>query len=105
MGVYINPINGQTKEEWLTDNAVCEFTATQIVEQYESIRTLEINLIPVAWVNNGPFTAAAVLFDIREAKDMTSLDGRPKKFFGVPRTALADNASGVGETTLSGVGL
>lgn len=75
MGAYINPHNC-SKEQWLTQFATatdgpCEITETQV---------------PVCWVNNGPFSAAAIGFDQGEISALQREDGRPKRWFKVSRT-------------------
>jgi len=54
----------------------------------------------VVLVDNGVFTALAVAYDRREAESFARPDGRPKLFTAVPRAALADFNSGVGEDLL-----
>lgn len=78
MGFYINPEN-QTKEEWLLNNA--RPTSSVEVEQWDFSE--ETEQYPICLIDNGPFTAAAVLYNHREIEAFTNYqhDPRPRFFF------------------------
>ena len=100
MGLYINPLN-QTKEAWLQAHmtSLAWTTPERWLATYSTNR--EQGLVPVVLVDNRDFTALAVAYDQREALDFSRADGRFKIFATVPREALADKASGVGEDQLA----
>jgi len=105
MGLYVNP-TATTKEDWLVDNlrgSVFISAAEYWLPKYNSYR--EAGLVPVVLVDNGAFTALAVAYSQAEAEDFGREDGRTKLFAVVPRWALADYASGVGEGALVHHGL
>jgi hypothetical protein len=86
MGLYINPTNGQTKEEWLETNAsrLPSFQPTE--EQWQLIRSNDS--IPVCHVDNGAFTAAAIGYCLEECQAFVYPDGRPKVWWTVPIARL-----------------
>ena len=105
MGLYVNP-TATTKEDWLAENlrgSVFISAAEYWLPRYNSYR--EAGLVPVVLVDNGAFTALAVAYSQAEAEDFGREDGRTKLFAVVPRWALADDASGVGEGALVGFGI
>jgi len=97
MGLYVNPTD-KTKEAWLITEAKQRATREQATRDVRAL--IKSLLVPVVLVDNGPFTALAVLYDQREADAFARDDGRAKIFAIVPRSALADRASGVGERVL-----
>lgn len=76
MGYYINPPD-MTKEEFL------EKHGTETDDPRFDSETF-----PVCLVNNGPFTAAGIAYDAKERDAFLRPDGRPKKWYQVPREAL-----------------
>ena len=78
MGCYINP-KDMTKEAWLYKFAKPTLGPMPITESE----------VPVCLVDNGPFTAAAVAYDRREA-DAFNLpsDRRPKFWYSATRADL-----------------
>lgn len=81
-----------SKEKWLElhGKSVQHNPLFAVTREYDDVRNK--NLIPVCLVDNGPFTAAAVIFSKQEAMAFAASDGRPKKWFLVPITALKDNS-------------
>lgn len=85
MGCYVNPV-GMTKEEFLKAEGR---EATQ--EDHEALKNNDVSSflakgeLPVILVDNGPFTAAAVLHSNREAAVFREpTDFRPRAYFVVP---------------------
>jgi len=81
MGCYINPTNGQTKEQWLAEHSDGPSTTGKagiIVNDY----------YPVCLVDNGAFTAAAVCYNNREIETFKRDDGRRKAWFQVHKDDL-----------------
>lgn len=77
MGEYINP-KDMTKEQWLSKHGVCALESEIKMAKHFG----KSDLIPVCLINNGPFTAAAILYDEREIIEATRADDlRPKSFF------------------------
>jgi hypothetical protein len=100
MGLYVNPTSG-SKEAWLREHSQggdVFVAAAPWLAGYE--RAIEQGRIPVVLVDNGVFTALGVAFDRREAESWARPDGRTKLFATVPRSALADATSGVGDDLL-----
>lgn len=97
MGLYVNPTN-TTKEKWLLANAR-RVTAEDITGAGFA-GVIREGRIPIVWMDNGPFSAVGVAFDQSEAEYFARHDGRPKLFYTVPRSSLADDNSGVGEGLL-----
>jgi hypothetical protein len=86
MGVYINP-PAETKEEFLHREG--EHLSAQEFKAWDF--TSNPTRLPVALVDNGPFTAAAVAFDAREIRDFSNPnDRRRHTFFSVPVEKLLD---------------
>jgi len=78
MGCYINPPD-MTKEAFLSTHGT--LTATP---------TITDTHLPVCWVHNAPFTAAAIAYCAEEIEAFSDPDDRrAKRWFQVPRTALA----------------
>lgn len=81
MGIYLNPNNGQTKEEWLAENALA-------ITREEFLQDPPKGMTHLAWVDNGAFTACGIGYDARERKAFSTPDDpRPKRYF----TVLIDN--------------
>ena len=77
MGAYVNPSQG-SKEDWLQNNG-------QKMKEIPSWNHIPDEMLPVCLVDNGMFTAAAILFSARELEGFTNpRDHRPKKYFMVP---------------------
>lgn len=75
MGLYIDPTNGQTKEEWLVQNG------SPISAEFIDPTTGDVS---VCLVENGYFTAAAVAYNKREFDAFNQpRDQRPKRWFRV----------------------
>jgi len=91
MGIYINPSN-TSKEIWLETHSkpMQGNTLYTVIREYDEIRKKK--LIPICLVDNGPFTAAAVIQSKEQAVAFASFDGRQKQWFLVPLTALNDNS-------------
>lgn len=88
MGVYINPPD-QSKEQWLLANAV----ETPGRRQPKSLGDVPPGHALVCLVDNGPFTAAAVIYDEGELAAFSDPDDwRPKSWFVVPVRPLCDVA-------------
>ena len=79
MGLYILEAHTD-KRKWLTDNG-----ATQMNEP--AYQHPDSGQMTVAWVDNGPFQAVAIIFS---PKEMTRfLNGRPDAlFFSIPTETL-----------------
>lgn len=81
MGLYINPPNME-KEQWLDENA------TPYGDDFEKVREVARNddlVLPVVWINNGPFTAAGIAYDERELNSFQNgISGRPFRLFTAP---------------------
>ncbi|MCK5610162.1 hypothetical protein KAR91_50275 [Candidatus Pacearchaeota archaeon] len=76
MGAYINP-EDITKEDWLTDNATEYLT---IAEAEKAAKDSEGMIVVL--LDNGPFTAAGIVFSDDELVAFTHHDDmRPKRFF------------------------
>lgn len=89
MGLYINPTDGSTKEEFLAKygRQVAETTASV----YLKLNTTSSEMLPVVLVDNVLFTAAGVCDTLEEFNAFTRpSDIRPKKFYLVPRSALRE---------------
>ena len=84
MGYYINPTDGLTKEEFLAKYG----TKISPVMAAEFNYIDDTGYLPVCWVNNGPFTAAAIAIDQREMDEFQAPDPRPKKWYFVPKSVL-----------------
>lgn len=83
MGCYINPVN-ESKETFLATHAESPTGSTTSPDQF-----VDGSKFAVCWVNNGPFTAAAVCFSQRELEAFTDpMDSRPKRWFMVEQAAL-----------------
>lgn len=83
MTFYINPPEG-TKEEWLATHALQEVRAIPGCFHYDETSDCAL----VCLVDNGPFTAAAVCYNNDEVQTFLHPDGRPKRWFIVPKRAL-----------------
>ena len=102
MGIYINPTNGQSKEEWLNERGE-KFNYTTEVSVVKPL--MEHHKIIVCLVVNGMFTAAAVAFDNSELRAFANPnDLRPKTWYMVHIDKLLDH-SGISERVLRAVGL
>jgi len=75
MGTYINPKN-ESKEQWLARNA------TACGTQAPAMPTADERTLLVCLVNNGPFTAAAVIYNTNELQEFADPgDYRPKQWY------------------------
>lgn len=87
MGYYINPTNGQTKEQWLEQHATGN--------KYPRIPPKTINdgpegTLPVVLVDNFAFTAAGICYSQCELEDFSMDDGRLKFWYFVPVAKLIE---------------
>ncbi len=73
MGIYIDPKDGSTKEDWLAKFA----TEVNSVVWEE----LPKGTLPVVLVENAAFTAAGIAYDKRELLVFQSPDPRPTRWF------------------------
>ncbi|HHE64886.1 MAG TPA: hypothetical protein ENL09_02580 [Bacteroidetes bacterium] len=73
MGVYVNPEN-MTKEEWLMKFA-------EGVSQPQFTLANDDEYVYLCWMDNGAFTALAVIDDDRELAGFAHNDGRPKLWY------------------------
>lgn len=89
MGVYINPADGRTKEQWLEEEKFDgETTLPPGYEEFKAGQSQGLEL--VCLVNNGPFTAAGIAYNDREYDEFCREDYRPKLWFWVERAKLVD---------------
>lgn len=79
MGYYVDPTD-RSKEQWLHENGIVVLGPSFTEDSY-----------PVCLVDNGPFTAAGICFDLREADAFNQpTDHRPRQWFLVPRSKLIE---------------
>jgi len=79
MGLYINPKN-MSKEEWLIENRTNVF-----LQPPNNLKMIPYNHVLVCIVDNGKFTAAAVIYDGDELEAFADpSDNRPKIWNIVP---------------------
>ena len=91
MGIYINPPK-TTKEEFLHSNGVMSLNPRRDIPE---------DCIQVCLVDNGGFTAAAVIYDQAELDDFDRFDdSRPKVWFVVERQRLKGVISKTDESFL-----
>ena len=91
MGVYLNPENGQDKEEWLEQNGL-EIAGIPSVKEAQKWLSRK-RLVFICLVDNGAFTAAAVGFDYRVLEDFKDpQDMRRKRFFMVDYEDVYNNS-------------
>jgi hypothetical protein len=86
MGIYINPQDRTSKEEFLNAHAIAlteeEFRQHVNSSDYEQYFAL-------VWINNGYFTAVAVAYCPREAADLTlPNDLREKRYYLIETDVL-----------------
>lgn len=94
MGIYINP-KGMTKEDFL--GGLLDEGKAKLIPYHpgahfqtaEQCRQPE-DMVVVCLVDNGGFTAAAIAYNKGELRAFLHDDGRPKAFFAVAVSALAD---------------
>jgi hypothetical protein len=85
MGYYINP-NNTTKENWLKNHGVPLTSEGVRASLFEGSDYLTVCL-----VDNGLFTAAAILYCKEELESFTNReDFRPKRFFKVKKEDLIE---------------
>jgi len=90
MGLYINPTDGTTKEQFLE-----EYGSKVAINEFLSHIPGTKGIYGVALVDNGPFTAAGVAYDGLEAARFTrNSDKRPKMFFLVSAELLRPVCNG-----------
>ena len=83
MGVYINPQTG-SKEQWLASNG------EKIIGRVPTLNE-RAGYLPVCLVDNGPFTAAAVICSQDELEAFNSPgDWRPRQWFLVESKKLLE---------------
>lgn len=91
MGIYVNPTNGMEKEEFLAKYGE-QTTFDEVVNTPPDYKTK----FPVVLVNNGFFTAAAVITDGLELTNFYNPhDNRPKMMFLVDAKPLLEFGIGV----------
>ena len=86
MGRYVNPTDGRSKEQWLRDEA----------EPHDPNRLSVIkdagfdgDFLAVCLMDNGPFSAAAIIYSLGELEEFSRPDDkRPKSWFLVRRDKL-----------------
>lgn len=85
MGYYVNPVD-QTKEDWLAANGVRLAGAPDC----DALEALVVSgFLPVCYVQNPMFSAAAVCYTATELLEFTRpTDTRPKAWFKVSVDAL-----------------
>lgn len=86
MGFYVNPTNGQSKEDWLVLNnkGVCDFTTVHPeMKKMMWNQAIANNLICLMLVDNGPFTSLVVVFSFREMENFTTPEDRRLKYLAM----------------------
>ena len=82
MGFYINPANGEDQLTFLIKNG-------KAISREEFLKPVESEMIRVCLLNNYAFYAAGLAYSQNEAEQFASLsDGRPKKYFIIPKKGL-----------------
>ena len=84
MGFYINPAE-TSKENWLATNGT-RLAGAPSAKELETM--LANNYLPVCYVLNDGFSAAAVCYSGDELRRFTHPDNRPKYWFKVQATRL-----------------
>lgn len=87
MGLYINPTDGSSKEEWLHRNSTERTAFRPYTHRVGSD-------VVVCLVDNGFFTAAGICYTQNELEAFGYDDGRPKLWFFVPEDKLAEFMNG-----------
>lgn len=83
MGLYVNP-KSESKEAFLTKNAV-PISKERFLQEPATDQT------HLAWVDNGPFTALAIGFSLRERQAFCHPDDtRPRRYYTCPTAALTE---------------
>lgn len=82
MGYYIDP-EKESKENFLKTNG--EEINWSVVKKFDYSQ----EKLPVCLVDNGAFTAAGIVYDRQEAEAFLNPDGRPKRWFLVPKGLLS----------------
>ena len=78
MGYYVNPPK-ESKETWLKENGT-------VIRQPVSYELIAEHRCAICLMDNGPFSAAAIIYDQRELDDFGDpTDHRPKQWFLVNR--------------------
>lgn len=90
MGIYINPTDGRSKEEWLQEHG----TSIKREEAQEFEGLLLQKKLAVVLIDNLMFTAAGVCFNRYETEAACRVDRRCKSFWSVPIEALLTKQSG-----------
>lgn len=90
MGIYINPTDGRSKEEWLAEYG-CSIKRAEALE-FEKLQSDK--KMAVVLIDNLMFTVAGVCFDRDEAEAACRPDHRHKSFWSVPIEALLTKQSG-----------
>lgn len=85
MGLYINPKN-KSKEEWLIEHLLVEKGVPPTIH---TLKSNNLHTVVVCWMDNGQFTAAAVMYSAEElARFSDPADPRGKLWFIVPVSAV-----------------
>lgn len=86
MGIYVNPVNGQPKEDWLRDNG-------RPLANGEPIWPPPAGHLPVCLLYNPTFTAALVIDSEHELRRSHSpRDMRRREWFVVPIDRLIEHS-------------
>lgn len=94
MGIYINPPN-ETKESWLVRNGILSMRNPPPLSTFEEHERRGERWI--RHVNNGPFTAAGVMYSRQELEyclEEVKTDKRPNTWILVKREALTPEVIG-----------
>ena len=84
MGYYINLRDGSRKEDWLLKHG-------HMVESSKGLEELSSRDALVCFVDNGAFSAAAIIYSARELVEFNEpQDKRIKFWFVVPRAELPE---------------
>ena len=88
MGFYINP-PGTTKEAFLSEHG--KMVSHQDIAKLSSVNYIDGATLPVCLVQNGQFTAAAIVYGPSEFRAFNDPeDGRHKKWYMVPKSKLTE---------------
>lgn len=96
MGLYINPTDGSTKEQWLAKYGKHATMIEALAWDYS-----RDDALPVILVDNGLFTAAWVTHARDPAvRAIRPNERRPMTVFLVPKEYLKNKSSGIGTDEL-----
>jgi hypothetical protein len=85
VGYYINPGGWPPQRPHISKEAfLSEFGIEETdLEKFADFGNAPQGMLPVVWVNNGPFTGAGIAYDARELDAFLLPDRRPKRFYYV----------------------